>query len=105
MGFAMLHFWRLSEYSEDNLGLSFTKEGLVLGRTHLIERHATKFVVRAQGEIRRLLSRAYKTDMTIDRLMPRLANVAAALNENDQCLARITAVHLRIPDLPDQTAR
>ncbi len=37
--------------------------------------------------------------------MPGLATVAAALNANDQALARIAAVHLRIPDLPDQAAR
>jgi hypothetical protein len=37
--------------------------------------------------------------------MPGLATVASALNANDQGLARIAAVHLRIPDLPDQAAR
>jgi hypothetical protein len=37
--------------------------------------------------------------------MPGLATVASALNANDQCLARIAAVHLRIPDLPNQSAR
>jgi hypothetical protein len=37
--------------------------------------------------------------------MPGLATVAAALNANDQGLARIAAVHLQIPDLPDQAAR
>jgi hypothetical protein len=34
-----------------------------------------------------------------------LATVASALNANDQALARIAAVHLRIPDLPNQAAR
>ena len=37
--------------------------------------------------------------------MPGLATVAAALNADDQCLARIAAVHLRLPDLPDRAAR
>jgi hypothetical protein len=37
--------------------------------------------------------------------MPGLVTVASALNANDQGLARIAAVHLRIPDLPDHTAR
>jgi hypothetical protein len=37
--------------------------------------------------------------------MPGLATVASALNADDQALARIAAVHLRIPDLPDQAAR
>jgi hypothetical protein len=34
-----------------------------------------------------------------------LAMVASALNANDQCLARIAAVHLEIPDLPSVAAR
>jgi hypothetical protein len=41
----------------------------------------------------------------IDSLMSGLATVAAALNANDQCLARIAAVHLKIPDLSDDHAR
>jgi hypothetical protein len=41
---------------------------------------------------------------TLERLMGRLAAVAAALSANDQGLARIAAVHLRIPDLPDRAA-
>ena len=101
-------FWRLSEASEDNLGLACTDDGLVLGRTPLIERrddHDDHFVVRDRREIEALLSRAYQKDIAADRLMPGLATVAAALNANDPCLARIAAVHLRIPDLPDRTAR
>lgn len=47
----------------------------------------------------------YETDPPVERIMPGLATVARALNANDQCLARIAAVHLRIPDLPDALAR
>lgn len=98
--------WRLSETSgDDNLGLACTEHGLVLGRTALIERRDGRFVVRERSEIARLLSRAYQSNFAADRLMPGLATVAAALNANDQALARIAAVHLRIPDLPDQSAR
>src|ERR1700722_12374368 len=97
--------WRLSEAGENNLGLACTDEGLLLARTPLIERRDQRFVVREQREIERLLSRAYRTDVTADRLMPALATVAAALNANDPCPARIAAVHLRISDLPDQAAR
>jgi len=97
--------WRLSEAGENNLGLACTDEGLLLARTPLIERRDQRFVVREQREIERLLSCAYRTDVTADRLMPALATVAAALNANDPCLARIAAVHLRISDLPDQAAR
>jgi hypothetical protein len=98
--------WRLSEDTgDDNLGLACTEQGLVLGRTALIERRDGRFVVREGSEIEQLLSRAYQSNVVVDRLMPGLATVAAALNANDQALARIAAVHLRIPDLPGKAAR
>jgi hypothetical protein len=101
----MILFWRLSEGGEDNFGLACTKDGLHLGRTPLIERRGLNFVVRDRSEIERLLSRAYRTGVAVDRLMSGLATVASALNASDPCLARIAAVHLRLPDLPDQPAR
>jgi hypothetical protein len=98
--------WRLSENTgDDNLGLACTEQGLVLGRTLLIERRDGRFVVRERGEIECLFSLAYGREVTAQRLMPGLATVASALNANDQGLARIAAVHLRIPDLPDKAAR
>jgi hypothetical protein len=98
--------WRLSENSgDDNFGLACTERGLMLGRTALIERCDECFVVRERSEIEQLLSRAYRTKLNVDRLMPGLATVASALNANDQGLARIAAVHLRIPDLPETAAR
>ena len=102
----ILKVWRLSENSgDDNLGLACTEQGLLIGRTPLIERRDDRFVVRERNELEHLLSRAYRTKLNVDRLMPGLATVASALNANDQGLARIAAVHLRIPDLPDQAAR
>ncbi len=102
----MLHqVRRLSEPGDGNLGLACTAEGLVLGRTLLIERRDGRFVMRGRAEIERLLDRAYRAELPLDRLMSGLANVAIALNANDPCLARIAAVHLRIPDLPDLAAR
>jgi hypothetical protein len=101
----MHQVWRLSEYCDDNLGLCFSTDGLFLGRTPLIERLGTRFVVRRRTEIERLLSRAYGSVLAVDRLLPGLATVTAALNADDRGLARIAAVHLRIPDLPDQAAR
>jgi hypothetical protein len=98
-------FWRLSEASPNNLGLAFTDAGLFLGQTPLIEERAGRFVVRERDEIERLLRRAYGGALAADRLMPGLATVASALNTNDQCLARIAAVQLRIPDLANQAAR
>jgi hypothetical protein len=103
----MIHrIWRLSEASApNNLGLACTDQGLVLGRSPLIERRDGRFVVRERNEIECLLSHACGRDLVADRLMHGLATVAAALNANDQGLARIAAVHLQIPDLPNQAAR
>jgi hypothetical protein len=101
----MHQIWRLSEYHQGNLGLACTEDGLFLGRTPLIERQGARFAVRARTEIKRLLSRAYEADLAVDRLLPGLATVMTAMNANDPGLARIAAVHLRIPDLPDQAAR
>jgi hypothetical protein len=103
----MIHrIWRLSETSDhNNLGLACTDHGLLLGRTPLIERRDGRFVVRDCDEIERLLSHAYRTGYPAGRILPGLATVAAALNAGDQGLARIAAVHLRLPDLPDLDAR
>jgi hypothetical protein len=99
------HIWRLSEGGADNLGLACTDEGLVLGRTPLIERRDGRFVVRDEIEIRRLLSCAYGKDIAAERIMDGLAIVAPAMNASDPALARIAAVHLRIPELRDEVAR
>jgi hypothetical protein len=102
----MFHpLWRLSEAGADNLGLACNEEGLLLGRTPLIERRGGRFVVRNARDIQRLLSCAHRTDVDVGPLLGGLATVAAALNANDLLLARIAAVHLRLPDLPDQAAR
>jgi hypothetical protein len=77
----------------------------VLGRTPLIERRDERFVVRERNEIERLLKKAFPQHTAVDRLMPGLATVASALNASDACLARIAAVHLKIPDLPSLGAR
>jgi CDI toxin restriction endonuclease-like domain len=97
--------WRLSEAGDDNLGLACSDDGLFIGRTPLIERRDGKFVARQQQDIERLLTCAYRTEVRADRLMSGLATVARALSANDQCLARIAAVHLRIPDISDRPAR
>ena len=98
-------FWRLSEDTPGNLGLACTDNGLLLGKTLLIERHDGRYVVRARPEIERLLKCAYAGDPPIDRLMSGLANVAAAMNADDPGLARIAAVHLKIPDLASLSVR
>ena len=100
-----IQFWRLSEASDDNLGLACTADGLLLGRTPLIERRGEHFIARAQHDIERLFGRAYPDASEVERIMSGLGTVAAALNADDRCLACIAAVHLRIPDLPDLSAR
>jgi hypothetical protein len=102
---AAWHMWRLSEAGDDNLGLACSDDGLFIGRRPLIEERDGQFFVRQQHDIERLLTCAYRTEVRADRLMSGLATVARALSANDQCLARIAAVHLRIPDIPDRTAR
>jgi hypothetical protein len=101
----MHHFWRLSDGGDSNLGLACTDDGLFLGRTALIERRGRQFAVRDRSEIERLFQRIDRSGPAVDRLIPGLHTVASAMNANDPCLARIAAVHLRIPDLPDCAAR
>jgi hypothetical protein len=101
----MQKMWRLTEAGPQNLGVARTDNGLLLGYTSLIERHDGRFVVRARGEIERLLKCAYDGELPLDRLMSGLVRVASALNANDQCLARIAAVHLQIPDLASAGVR
>jgi hypothetical protein len=97
----LVQFWRLSEAGESSLGVACTSDGLLLGRTALVERCGGRFIVREQREIERLFDRAYEDASAAARIMSGLGTVAAALNGGDRCLACIAAVHLRIPDLPD----
>jgi hypothetical protein len=97
--------WRLSEGGDESLGVACTNKGLLLGRTPLIEWRHDRFSVRSRSDVEKLLSCAYGTEIAADRLMPGFAIVASALNADDMCLACIAAVQLRLPDLPDQTAR
>ena len=97
----------MSESGPDNLGAAVTEEGLLIGQTPLVVRQGGRYVVRERAEIECLWTRARfdRSAPEIDSLMPGLATVAAALNANDQCLARIAAVHLKIPELSDECAR
>jgi hypothetical protein len=76
----MIHqVWRLSEPGDGNLGLACSDEGLLLGRTPLIERRNGRFAVRERSEIERLLSRAYRAELPTQRLMNGLANRGVSL--------------------------
>lgn len=97
--------WKLSSGGGDGLGLTCTKDGLFLGRTALIERHGQGYAVRAPADLERLLARAYGRRVAVDRVMPGFRLVAAALGERNLCLAQITALRLRLPDLSDDMVR
>jgi len=99
------YIWRLSEAGPGNLGLAVSEDGLLLGRTPLVERRNGHFAVREREEVERLLRSGHRYIGEADRLMPGLAAVARALNSGDPCMARVAAVHLRLPDLPSLTAR
>lgn len=89
-----------------SLGVSCTPDGLFLGRTALVERRGARYSVRSRRDVERLLLRAYgSSEVVIERLMPRLGYVAAALGERNLCLAQIAALHLCLPDLFDPIAR
>jgi hypothetical protein len=98
------HFWRLSE-ERDGLGLCCGEDGLFLANTSLLDRQPEGFVPRAQADLETVLSRGFGFAVSLDRVMGGLNTVASALNAGDLCRARIAAVHLRLPDLPDALAR
>jgi hypothetical protein len=101
----MQRMWRLNEAGPQNLGLACTDDGLLLGHTSLIERRDGRFAVRACDEIERLLRCAYDGEPPVDRLLAGLGRVASALNANDQCGARIAAVHLETLDSASAAVR
>jgi hypothetical protein len=45
------HLWRLSVGGDRNLGLCCTEDGLFLGRTPLIERRGSTYVVRPPADL------------------------------------------------------
>ncbi len=100
-----VQFSKLSSGGDGAFGLSCTEEGLFLGHTALVERHAQGYVVRPPAELERLLARAYGTEIPLHQVMPGFRVVAAALDAHNLGLAHIAAVHLRMPDLPDEIAR
>ena len=100
------HLWTLSKGGPQSLGLSCDADGLFLGPTPLLQRSASRgFAPRPQAELERILARGFGVGVWLDRLMPGLVAVSSALNADNLCGARIAAVQLRIPDLPDVLTR
>lgn len=98
------HIWRLRK-ARGGLGLACAEDGLFLGHSPLLERKGNKLVPRPQAELKRLLARGFGFEVPLDRVTGGLDTVASALNAGELCRARIAAVHLRIPDLPDAFAQ
>jgi hypothetical protein len=69
---AAWHMWHLSEAGDDNLGLACSDDGLIIGRTPLIEKRDGHFVVRERRDIEQLLSRAYRPEVTATGSCPDL---------------------------------
>ncbi len=101
---AGVQLWRLSAAGDGNLGLCCNENGLLLGRTPLIERRAGYYILRPRSDLERLFKRS-SAGADLDRLWRGLSVVKSALDANNLCLAQIAAVQLRIPDLSDVAAR
>jgi hypothetical protein len=99
-----VHLWRLSTAGDGNLGLCCNQDGLFLGRTALIERHAKCYVLRPRSDLERIFKLSFD-GADLDRLLRGLAVVKSALDANNFCLAQIAAIQLRVPDLTDFLAR
>lgn len=98
------YIWRLCK-AKGGLGLTCAEDGLFLGHSPLLERKGDRLVPRSQAELEQLLARGFGFEVSLDRVMGGLDTVASALNAGELCRARIAAVHLRIPDLPDAFAQ
>jgi hypothetical protein len=98
------HLWRLSD-EKGGSGLCCAEDGLFLANTPLLEQQTNGFAARPQADLETILSRGFGVEVSLDHIMAGLGTVASALNAGDLCRARVAAVHLRIPDLPDEFAR
>lgn len=96
--------WRLSAAGDGNLGLCCNRDGLFLGRTALIERHAGVTFSARESDLERLFKR-YSDGADLAWLLRGLSVVKSALDANNLCLAQIAAVQLRVPNLTDFLAR
>ena len=91
------------------LGLSCDPDGLHLGDCALVRaardaQGRRLYEPRALGEINAVLSAAYGREIEFASRMPGLCRVSQHLSEDKLALAQITALHLRLPDLPDEAA-
>jgi len=92
------------------LGLSCDSEGLLLaGNCRLISAALTPegqifFCARPAHEINAVLSAGYGTAVDISDSHPRIERLAGHMSRGEWFRATLAALHLRLPELPDQAA-
>lgn len=92
--------FKLAERRGDRDGPYRGPEGLYLGPSPLIARVDGAYRVRAENEIAALVGAAYVEAETA-RLLPALGLIAAALRYGEMARAMIAAVHLKLPEIPE----
>lgn len=111
MGVQIHRLWpRRPRDGQISLGLSCDEEGLCLASYHrlvtaALDREGRRFY-RAQplGEINAALSAGYGTAVNAAPLYPAITRIAEYMTRGEWTLATLAAVHLGLPELPDQTA-
>jgi hypothetical protein len=76
-------------------------DGLYLGPSPLIAQVDGAYRLRAEDEIAAVLAAAYG-EANAARGLPGLALIAAALQHGEMARAAIAAVHLKLPEIPDE---
>ncbi len=111
MGVQIRRLWpRRPRDGQLSLGLSCDEEGLCLASYHrlvtaALDREGRRFY-RAQplAEINVALSAGYGVTVNAAPLYPAITRIAEYMTRGEWTLATLAAVHLRLPELPDQTA-
>ena len=111
MGVQIHRLWpRRPRDGQLSLGLSCDEEGLCLASYHrlvtpALDREGRK-LYRAQslGEINAALSAGYGVSVNAASLYPAIKRIAEYMTRGEWTLATPAAVHLGLPELPDQAA-
>jgi hypothetical protein len=96
------HAFKLS--SRPGRGVSCDDSGLAVAGAPLLEKAGAGWRPRALGEVNAELSRAYGFPVDVAKRTALLGRVAEALNDGDLAMAQIAALHLRLPDPPEEDA-
>ncbi|HWG06066.1 MAG TPA: hypothetical protein VG271_13715 [Beijerinckiaceae bacterium] len=80
-------------------GISCDETGPSLGPVHLLRRTPFGLEPRPQQELDFVFGKAFGAAVDWSKRMPDLAAVAEALDRNELALAKITTLHMRLPEL------